>query len=267
MNVFTAFSPSAFSPSAFSPSAFESSFSFRQSAPLSPFNPNAACRQPPAFYSETMSFGAASRPGHFKAPSRCHEQYRARLRDPQQRRDQQRNAYLKKVKERGDDRKYETRREQVGGAIRRHRGARHRSADSIAQALRRDFLEERRAWEREQERVAAAWDARPEDEEALPDLDGRPRALERRIGSDQSSEQRFVEECLSQEEQELEAMLITVERSPAPGHEPRSDPTDYGSDDEEYQQLLMEAAREAERAAQPQAASQHQDQSTDVTMS
>ena len=45
------------------------------------------------------------------------------------------------------------------------------------------------------------------------------------------------------------------------------DPTDYGSDDDEYQQLLLESVAKAERDKANAAATQGGDGNADITMS
>ena len=51
---------------------------------------------------------------------------------------------------------------------------------------------------------------------------------------------------LSQEEAELEAMFITIGDQPSDPMEQENSTTDYGSDDEEYNQILIDILSQAE---------------------
>ena len=80
-------------------------------------------------------------------------------------------------------------------------------------------------------------------------------------------DERQAEEYPFPEDLDLDEVAMEASETMRGEEQTTSDHTDYGSDDDEYQHLLMEAALEAERASKQQAASLKSDQRTDVTMS
>ncbi|MCJ1431986.1 hypothetical protein MMC27_001342 [Xylographa pallens] len=164
-----------------------------------------------------------------------------------------RDQFFKKVRQNGEDRRWEVRGEQI---------------------LRTDFLSRQKQWEEEQARRARELAAGPEDEDMeardVPDSSQGPlqsalkveeRFLTKRIDVD------LVEQFLSQEDQELEATISMLdnERQNEPA---QSGMTDYGSEDEEYDQYFMDIVQQVEQevagvviAVEPQ-----QDQEMDFVM-
>ncbi|MCJ1377678.1 hypothetical protein MMC17_000774 [Xylographa soralifera] len=145
-----------------------------------------------------------------------------------------RDQFFKKVRQNGEDRRWEVRGEQI---------------------LRTDFLSRQKQWEEEQARRARELAAGPEDEDMqagdVPD----------------SSQDVDLEQFLSQDDQELEATISMLDNERQ--NEPHQNvTTDYGSEDEEYDQYFMDIVQQVEQkvagvviAPEPQ-----QDQEMDFVM-
>ena len=94
-----------------------------------------------------------------------------------------------------------------------------------------DAIAERKAWEQQQEREAAQWSFDPDHED-----DGM------------HGENEIVYDFLSQEESEFEAMISSMDEQPSKNATPTADCSrpSYVSDDEEYDEILMEALLQVE---------------------
>ncbi|KAI9879996.1 MAG: hypothetical protein M1830_006113 [Pleopsidium flavum] len=119
-----------------------------------------------------------------------------------------RDLFLRRVRQDGEERKWEARGEQV---------------------LRMEFISRQKRWEAEQARLAAESTTAFEDGEmATGAADG------------QSSDADVVEQVLSQEDQELEALVSLLETEGKDSQDRVRSPTEYGSDDEDYDDIFME---------------------------
>ncbi|MCJ1296411.1 hypothetical protein MMC34_007977 [Xylographa carneopallida] len=146
-----------------------------------------------------------------------------------------RDQFFKKVKQNGEDRRWEVRGEQI---------------------LRIDFLSRQKQWEEEQAHRARELAAGPEDED-----------MEARDLSTSWPQDELVEQFLSQEDQELEATISMLDSE---GHNKlaKTATTDYGSEDEKYDQYFMDIVQQVERkvASIDVAAEPHHDQEMDFVM-
>ncbi|MCJ1390064.1 hypothetical protein MMC18_002922 [Xylographa bjoerkii] len=125
-----------------------------------------------------------------------------------------RDQFFKKVQQNGEDRRWEVRGEQI---------------------LRTDYLSRQKQWEEEQARRARDLAAEPEDEE-----------MEAGDAPDSLQEIDFVEQFLSQEDQELEATLSMLDDE-RQNEAIQNAMTDYGSEDEEYDQYFMDFVQQVEQ--------------------
>ncbi|MCJ1283383.1 hypothetical protein MMC26_002711 [Xylographa opegraphella] len=145
-----------------------------------------------------------------------------------------RNQFFKKVRQNGEDRSWEVRGEQI---------------------LRTDFLSRQKQWEEEQARRARELAASPEDEDMV-------------AGEvpDSSQDVDLVEQFLSQEHQDLQATISMLDNERQ--HKPaQTATTDYGSEDEEYDQFLMDIVQQVEQEVTGAvAAEQPQDLEMDFVM-
>ncbi|MCJ1232208.1 hypothetical protein MMC14_000157 [Varicellaria rhodocarpa] len=177
-----------------------------RSSPLSMRDPNACSRMNPSHQRRTTPPSTATCEA---TPFKRQSKYNCLLKNKALERDKRRDLFLKKVKQSGDDKRWEARGEQI---------------------LRSDFLAQQRRWKDEQARSASEIPAIPEDE--VVDFEITPPG--------RTPEDEFVEER-DFEDQSADAV---------DQHEDRREPdkyfTDYGSDDEEYETILMEAVTQAE---------------------
>ncbi|MCJ1414687.1 hypothetical protein MMC32_001014 [Xylographa parallela] len=164
-----------------------------------------------------------------------------------------RDQFFKKVRQNGEERRWEVRGEQN---------------------LRTDFLSRQKQWEEEQARRARELAAGPEDEDIeprdAPDSSQGPCKVLLKL------EERFLTKCidvdlveqfLSQEDQELEATISMLDNE-RQNESAQTAMTDYGSEDEEYDRYFMDIVQQVEQkvagvviAAEPQ-----QDQEMDYVM-
>ncbi|KAL2042194.1 hypothetical protein N7G274_004682 [Stereocaulon virgatum] len=190
-----------------SPPSFTSPYSFRKTSPLAPRNPHACPR-----FSDYMASKAKS--SNIKS---VHSQKRPaqnplQLPKPVEEQDRRRQVYLKRVRQTSDDKKWEARSEQI---------------------LRADFMSRRKQWEIQQARSAPEPLAAPDDEDMAGTFDA-------------TNELDFLDEILSQEDQELEAIVSSMEDDPRQEDYQSYQMSNYGSDDEEYDKLFMEVMSEEE---------------------
>ncbi|SLM40919.1 hypothetical protein LPUS_11775 [Lasallia pustulata] len=150
-----------------------------------------------------------------------------------------RDLFLKRVKQSGDDRRWESRAEQI---------------------LRRDFLAQQRDWEADLARSAPNAPAASDDE----DMDMEKAAT---LGQAQSADN-LMEEVLSREEQELEALISLMERDDRAAKDREGATADYGSEEEDYDRLFMEVFERPERRhpSNTPRAPQGTDVEMDITM-
>lgn len=127
-------------------------------------------------------------------------------RKPNEEQDRRRQVFLKKVRQVSDDKKWESRSEQI---------------------LRKDFLSRKKEWELDQARSA------PEVPQVIDD--------EREAESNSIEEVEMVDQFLSQENQAFEALVSSMQDSAdQEDHHQQKTMSDYGSDEEEYDQLFKE---------------------------
>ena len=74
------------------------------------------------------------------------------------------------------------------------------------------------------------------------------------------------EDYLFPEDLELDDLAMETGQSGRPEEQLEKDHTDYGSDDEEYQQLLMDVALEVEQGGQQEATAHESGREMDVAM-
>ncbi|KAF6238202.1 hypothetical protein HO173_003836 [Letharia columbiana] len=177
-------------------------FLIRKPSPLAPLNPNAC----PRFYHQMTSAGGTSSDTSEYSYKRA-AQYPLLQRKPTEEQDRRRQVFLKKVRQVSDDKKWGFRSEQI---------------------LRKDFLSKQREWELNQERSA------PETPQALDDD-------EREAESDSTEEVKMVDRIFSQENQAFEALILSIQDiADQEDHHQQKTMSDYGSDEEEYDQLFKE---------------------------
>ncbi|MCJ1350969.1 MAG: hypothetical protein MMC33_000951 [Icmadophila ericetorum] len=124
-------------------------------------------------------------------------------------RDKRRDLFLKGVRERSEDKRWETR---------------------VDQVEMREFREAQQRFEKNLLRSAPEVSNEPDEEDMIMD--------------DQAT---FEQEFLSQQEQELEAMFSALDNEQQDWYQDRPhSPTDYGSDDEQYDRLLLEMVNQTE---------------------
>ncbi|KAL8928349.1 MAG: hypothetical protein Q9172_000941 [Xanthocarpia lactea] len=120
--------------------------------------------------------------------------------------EQRRRAFLNKVRQKGEDKKWDIRGEQI---------------------LREDFLNTERDWIDSQNRSAPPL-VYPEDDDMMGTVsDGEQQA------------NTMIDQVLSQENEEVDALIsLLEERTDTAGHEPHKR-VDYGSDDENYDSIFL----------------------------
>ena len=115
-----------------------------------------------------------------------------------------------------------------------------------------DAIAELKAWEKEQERNAAQWAELLEQEDELD------------VGD------QMVEEYVSQENWELEAVMSSMEEQPlsVPGQTDSRETGGYGSEEEDYDALMMEALQQIDggRECATESAHVQHDGDMDVSM-
>ncbi|CAF9914175.1 hypothetical protein IMSHALPRED_001839 [Imshaugia aleurites] len=184
-----------------SPPYYNPEFSIRISSPLAPLNPNAC----PRFSLQMATAETKNDTSNHSCKRASHNPLLQRK--PNEEQDRRRHVFLKKVRQVSDDKKWESRSEQI---------------------LRKDFLSKQKEWELDQARSA------PEAPQALDDD-------EREVESSSMEEVEMVDQILSQEYQEFEALISSMQDSADQGdHHQQSTTSDYGSDEEEYDRLFME---------------------------
>ena len=166
-----------------------------------------------------------------------------------ERQDQDRRAYLKRVRQTSDDLKWESRCEQV-----KHLLNHTSTIPTSIQILRQDFLSRKKQWEIDQAQAAPETRSAPDDEELISSTQGRlydPDPGFLRLTRSTSIDIEVIDHLLSQESQELEDLVALIERSEehAQAHRPQCSSSDYGSDEEEYDQLLIDEITKADRHA------------------
>ncbi|MCJ1243512.1 hypothetical protein MMC30_000709 [Trapelia coarctata] len=146
--------------------------------------------------------------------SRVHgSKYNTLLRNKDSENEKRRDLFQKKVKQQGEDRRWEIRGDQI---------------------LRTDFLTRQKQWEEEQARRAAELAAAPDEDMDTGDI------------PDRSPDVNLFEEYLSQEDQELTVMSSMSEEVQSSNGHHQNETSDYGSDDEEFERLLMDAVQQME---------------------
>ncbi|MCJ1404955.1 hypothetical protein MMC11_008181 [Xylographa trunciseda] len=222
-----------------------------RSSPLSTRDPN-ACHWFPAFSTKMANpTNDASKPSFPKRQSKFATLVKSRDTENVKRRDK----FFQKIKQNGDDRRWEVRGEQV-------RIAWYSTTDlpthvfAPQQILRTDFLSRQKQWEEEQARRAQELAAEPDDED-----------MEAGDAPDSSHEFDLVEQFLSQEDQELE-MTISMLEYEKQSEAVQNAMTDYGSEDEEYDQYFMDIIHQVEQKTPGAtvAAEAQQDQEMDFIM-
>ncbi|MCJ1410899.1 hypothetical protein MMC19_004986 [Ptychographa xylographoides] len=166
-----------------------------------------------------------------------HSKYATLAKDKENESAKRRELFLKKVRQNGEDRRWEVRGDQI---------------------MRTDFLSRQRGWELEQARRAAELATGPEDE-----------AMEAGVNmATVTQEDELVEDFLSEEDKELEAMVSMLEDARQDNGEQDNSMTDYGSDDDDYNQFLMDVVQRIEQKGPDGDILQgsQQEQDMDVTM-
>ncbi|KAL9120519.1 MAG: hypothetical protein Q9187_002925 [Circinaria calcarea] len=179
-----------------------------QSSPLSLREPN-ACYQSHYSSQHMSSFTK----GLLKPRGRRQSKYSTVVSNKNSERDRRRDLFLKKVKQAGDDTRWGARGDQV---------------------LRSDFIARQRRWEEEKARSASEVPSAPEDEE-----------MDVENASDYGHDIVF-EEILLQEERELDALSLEMDEQQDTNLEQKHIMPEYGTDDEEYERLLVDALEQAE---------------------
>ncbi|MCJ1476676.1 hypothetical protein MMC13_005344 [Lambiella insularis] len=166
-----------------------------------------------------------------------------------------RTVFLRKVKQNGEDMKWNARAEQIS---------------------RTDFLSRSREWKEEQARLAAEQAPEPEDEEmdlrnVSDSIQGLAHDRYLVTETDAVVELDLVEQFLSQQDQELEATLSMLEDQKPAAEDCENAMTDYGSDDDdEYERFLVNVLEQVEQNVADATAStdaqQEKDQDMDVIM-
>ncbi|KAL9073196.1 MAG: hypothetical protein Q9161_003028 [Pseudevernia consocians] len=158
-------------------------------------------------------------------------------RRPNEEKERRQQVFLKKVRQVSDDKKWESRSEQI---------------------LRKDFLSRQKEWELDQARSA------PEAPQALDDD-------EREAESRPLAEVEMVDRILSQETQEFEALVSSMQNTANQAdHRQQKTISEYGSDEEEYDELFMEVMSRQGLAERSTDAVGHgapeQDQGMDISL-
>ncbi len=163
--------------------------------------------------------------------------------------DRRRQVFLTKVKQSGEDRRWDSRADQVPHTLHvRYRGLMVRK-----QILRNDFLSRKKQWEIEQARSAPPGPVAPEDEEMEVGIEPGSRPGDALVlHTTRSAVSRgilgagTVDKVLSQAEEELEALISLVEEAARPTDDQGILLNEYGSEDEDYDGLFMRLVSEVE---------------------
>ena len=94
------------------------------------------------------------------------------------------------------------------------------------------------------------------------------RSLDQATNAELSTTVEMVDEALTQEHQEIEALVALMDQDDIREHEHDDQPSDYGSDDEDYDRIFMEAVAAAERSRGDDTNSEmpsYQDQEMDMS--
>ncbi len=109
-----------------------------------------------------------------------------------------------------------------------------------------DYISRQKQWEAEQARMAEESTAVPEDDEmdtaaSTGQSSGMPRFWDGfSARADDGEDTDAVEQVLSQEDQELEALVSLMEAEGKVSQDHVPSPTEYGSDDEDYNDIFKE---------------------------
>ena len=106
-----------------------------------------------------------------------------------------------------------------------------------------DYISRQKQWEAEQARIAANATAAPEEDETVPDdgEDGRFGPSNFAVRADAIIDADMVEQVLSQEDRELQALVALMEDRDDQSL-PQAQPlAEYGSDDDDFDNIFMEA--------------------------
>ncbi|CAD6584413.1 MAG: hypothetical protein ASARMPRED_001755 [Alectoria sarmentosa] len=186
------------------PSSYNSGYLSGTPSPLAPINPNACLRfslQKVQMASRGQTSSDTSKYSHKRATQNPLLQCK-----PSKEEDRKRQVFLKKVRQASDDKKWETRSEQI---------------------LRKDFIARQKEWELDQARSA------PEFPQALDD--------DEHEAESNLKEVEMADQILSHENQEFEALVSSMQVNADQGdHHQQKTMSDYGSDEEEYDRLFME---------------------------
>lgn len=128
--------------------------------------------------------------------------------------DRRRHLFLNRVKEAGEDKRWQIRGDQI---------------------LRKDFISQKKQWEEELARNAPEGPVAPEEDESEAHGDDRG-----------SNEAEMVDDVLSQENQELEALLSLMNQENRAKDEQEHAMSDFGSDVDEYDSIFLDALAEVE---------------------
>ncbi|MCJ1279961.1 hypothetical protein MMC21_007786 [Puttea exsequens] len=152
-------------------------------------------------------------------------------RNPEQEKVHRRDIFLRKVRQASDDRRWESRSEQI---------------------LHKDFLSQQKEWEQAQRQSASEALTAQEDE-----------VMDQRSTSDHEVD--LVDHIVSQEDQEFEALISLMQNE---DRDQENIMSVYGSDEEEYDELFMEVVSKQEastRGIQSEGPT-NTEQSMDVSM-
>ncbi|MCJ1261746.1 hypothetical protein MMC22_001614 [Lobaria immixta] len=135
------------------------------------------------------------------------------LRNMDVERDRRRKDFLRKVRQAGDDQKWRSRGDQI---------------------LREDYVSRRKQWEEQQAKSAPEMLMVPEDDDV---------EFSQESWSKVAEGMEVMDDILQHEDQELDTLISGLEESNSTTMEQKCTKTteDYGSDDEEYVSLCMEA--------------------------
>lgn len=109
-----------------------------------------------------------------------------------------------------------------------------------------DFISKQKQWEAEQARIAAEATAPTEDDEmdSMTSTGAKSGILfmvnSLPVNADCEIDSEVMEKVLSEEDQELEALVSLMEAEGPDSKQHVKSPTEYGSDGEEYDDLFME---------------------------
>lgn len=133
-----------------------------------------------------------------------------------------------------------------------------------------DFISRQKQWEAEQARIAAESTEVLEDEEMVPNEveDGGLQSTKTSYRTDGVvTDTDLVEQVLSQEEQELQALVSLMEGQDKDALPPAESHTEYGNDDDDYDIIFMEALNGFDPQAQHDGTKQSTGQDQEMDMS